>query len=295
MDVGEWLGYLAAVLVAGSSSMKTMVPLRVLSICSNFAFISYALVEGLLPILMLHSILLPINSFRLVQMQKLVRRMQEAAQGDLALEGLLPFMTRRKVARGEILFRKDEVAREMFYLLAGEIRLQELGRTIGSGAVLGEIGMFSPDRRRTATAICATDGELLAMTGDQVRRLYFQDPKFGFHLVQLITRRLVENCATPRGAPRPLAGRGAACARRRRPDRRWSANTAARRWRNDHDDSDDDFAYGPGRGCSPWPLLRRSGRATPRRTPAMPRSAPISSRAKPSTSATSRSATMTPR
>ena len=48
----------------------------------------------------------------------------------------------------------------MFSLLAGEIRLQELGRTIGSGAVLGEIGMFSPDRRRTATAICATDGEL---------------------------------------------------------------------------------------------------------------------------------------
>ena len=42
-------------------------------------------------------------------------------------------------------------------------------------------------------------------------------------------------------------------------------------------------------------LLRRSGRATPRRTPAMPRSAPISSPPEPSTPATSRSATTTPR
>ena len=31
--------------------------------------------------------------------------------------------------------------------------------------------------------------------------LYFQDPKFAFHLVQLITRRLVENCARIEALP----------------------------------------------------------------------------------------------
>ena len=82
--------------------------------------------------------------------------------------------------------------------------------------MLGEISMFSPDKRRTATAVCATDGELLAMTEDQVRRLYFQDPKFGFHLVQLITRRLLENCAGLEALPgrrpdaQPLCAREAA-------------------------------------------------------------------------------------
>jgi CRP/FNR family transcriptional regulator, cyclic AMP receptor protein len=201
MDLAEGLGYLASGLVVGTFCMETMMPLRIVAIGSNFAFIAYSLAEGLLPILVLHSILLPLNALRLVQMQKLLRRMQEAAQGDLALEGLLPFMSRRKVKRGEILFRKDQLAHEMFYVLAGEIRLQELGRTIGPGTVLGEISMFSPDRRRTATAVCATDGELLAMTADQVRALYFQDPKFGFHLVQLITRRLLENCATTEALP----------------------------------------------------------------------------------------------
>jgi CRP-like cAMP-binding protein len=89
----------------------------------------------------------------------------------------------------------------MFYLLTGEIHLQEIGRTIGAGTVLGEIGMFSPDKKRTATAICATGGELLAMSEDQVRGLYFQNPKFGFYLVQLITRRLLENCATIEALP----------------------------------------------------------------------------------------------
>ena len=45
-------------------------------------------------------------------------------------------------------------------------------------------------------------------------------------------------------------------------------------------------------GRSPWPLLRRSGRATPRRTPAMPRSATdLVTGQTASTSATSRSAT----
>lgn len=201
MDAAEGLGYLASVLVVASSSMKTMTPLRVLSIASNFAFISYSLAEGLLPILILHSILLPINSIRLFQMQRLLRSVKEAAQGDLALKGLLPFMTTRRFRQGEILFCKNDPSHEMFYLLTGEIHLQEIGRTIGAGTVLGEIAMFSPDKKRTATAICATGGKLLAMSEDQVRRLYFQNPKFGFYLVQLITRRLLENCATIEALP----------------------------------------------------------------------------------------------
>jgi hypothetical protein len=201
MDVAEGLGYLASGLVVGTFCMKTMQPLRIVAIGSNFAFIAYGLAEGLMPILILHTILLPLNVLRLVQMQRLLRRMQEAAQGDLTLEGLLPFMTRRKVACGEVLFCKDEEAREIFYVLTGEIRLHEIGRTIGAGTVLGEISMFAPDRRRTATAVCASDGELLAMTEDQVRRLYFQNPKFGFHLVQLITARLLENCASVEALP----------------------------------------------------------------------------------------------
>jgi hypothetical protein len=161
MDIAEGLGYLGLVLVVASSSMRTITPLRVLSIASNLTFISYSLAEGLLPLLILYSLLLPINSIRLFQMQRLVRRIEDAAHGDLALEGLLPFMTRRRFRRGAVLFRKHDRGREMFYVLRGEIHLPELGKTIRAGAVLGEISLFAPDKRRTATAVCATARRLL--------------------------------------------------------------------------------------------------------------------------------------
>ena len=51
------------------------------------------------------------------------------------------------------------------------------------------------------------------MTADQVRQLYVQNPKFGFHLVQLITRRLLENCATIEALPGRMAGGGRARAK----------------------------------------------------------------------------------
>ena len=59
--------------------------------------------------------------------------------------------------------------------------------------MIGEISMFSPSRKRTVTAVCETGGELLQMSDHQVLRLYHQNPKFGFHIVRLITRRLIEN------------------------------------------------------------------------------------------------------
>ena len=90
MELADGLGYLALVLVVASSSMQTMTPLRVLSIASNLTFIGYSLVGGLLPLLLLHSLLLPINSIRLFQMQRLERSVKQPAQGDLALEGLCP-------------------------------------------------------------------------------------------------------------------------------------------------------------------------------------------------------------
>jgi hypothetical protein len=68
MEVAAWL---ASTLVFTSFFMKTMVPLRIVAIASNIAFIVYALLgarygifEKVLPILVLHSMLLPLNLFR---------------------------------------------------------------------------------------------------------------------------------------------------------------------------------------------------------------------------------------
>jgi hypothetical protein len=65
MTTTDALGYLAASLVLGTFCAKTMIPLRALAIASNLAFIAYALAAHLWPILLLHSIMLPLNAARL--------------------------------------------------------------------------------------------------------------------------------------------------------------------------------------------------------------------------------------
>jgi hypothetical protein len=61
------LGYAASALVLATFCMKSMRWLRASAIASNFAFILYALVTDMRPILILHTILLPVNIYRLAQ------------------------------------------------------------------------------------------------------------------------------------------------------------------------------------------------------------------------------------
>lgn len=65
MTAIDGLGYLAASLVLATFMAKSMVALRILAIGSNLAFIVYGLSAALWPILLLHSIMLPLNVLRL--------------------------------------------------------------------------------------------------------------------------------------------------------------------------------------------------------------------------------------
>ena len=195
----EFVGYVAAGLVFATFYMKTMIPLRVVGISSNVTFLLYSWVAGVMPLFVLHAALLPLNIWRLMQIRALVREVRKVAVGDLPLESLLPFMSPRRAEAGEVLFRRGDAAGEMFHLMSGAVRLEELGKTLGPGAMLGEISMFAPRRERTATAVCDTDVELLSITADKVMQLYYQNPRFGFHVIRLITGRLIENLR--RGEP----------------------------------------------------------------------------------------------
>lgn len=64
MNFPEIFGYIASGLVLATFSMRTMIPLRLLGIASNVAFILYGFLAGLPPVLILHLILLPLNIYR---------------------------------------------------------------------------------------------------------------------------------------------------------------------------------------------------------------------------------------
>jgi hypothetical protein len=67
MNLWDAMGYLASALVVATFGMKAMVPLRILAVCSNFAFLAYGLGLHLAPVYVLHAILLPMNVRRLWQ------------------------------------------------------------------------------------------------------------------------------------------------------------------------------------------------------------------------------------
>jgi hypothetical protein len=66
----DMCGYVASALVLATFSMRSMCSLRWIAIASNIAFILYAVIAHLQPILMLHGILLPLNVVRLMQLRK---------------------------------------------------------------------------------------------------------------------------------------------------------------------------------------------------------------------------------
>jgi hypothetical protein len=61
----DLVGYIASSLVFLTFYMKDMIPLRVVALCSNVAFLIYAGMLHLAPIFILHSALIPINARRL--------------------------------------------------------------------------------------------------------------------------------------------------------------------------------------------------------------------------------------
>ncbi|MCB1495830.1 MAG: cyclic nucleotide-binding domain-containing protein [Bauldia sp.] len=193
MDYASLIGFFAAGVSIATMSMKTMVPLRIVGICSNITFVIYGLLIWSLPLLALHAVLLPLNVYRLREMLKLIRDVRTASEGSLSMDWLRAYATERAIVAGDILFRKGDAANEMFLLVAGRLRLRELDIELEPGVVVGEMGLLAPGRERTQTLECIEDGEVLRVTYDKIRELYFQNPSFGFYFLQLTTSRLFEN------------------------------------------------------------------------------------------------------
>jgi CRP-like cAMP-binding protein len=173
--------------------MRTIVPLRIFGIFGDISFIGYGVLANSVTTFFLYLLLLPINSVRLYQMLKLVKKARLSAQGDLSMSWLEPYMARRKYRAKDVLFRKAEPANEMFMAVTGKFLVSELGMELPPGQVFGELGFLSPKNRRTQTVECVESGEVLTITYDKLLELYFQNPEFGYYFLRLTSERLLQN------------------------------------------------------------------------------------------------------
>ena len=198
----QLVGYAASVLVFSTFYMKTMIPLRCVAIASNLAFLTYGYFAGLYPVFLLHTVLLPLNGFRLHQMLRRKERLRQSLERDLSLEWMLPFVKRESFKAKEPLFHKGDAADKLYYLEQGTVWLPDLDKTIHAGEIVGEIGVFSPFRERTASAVCTTDStflvldertvlEPLALLLRTAGEEYYQNPDFGLFTMRTIILRFL--------------------------------------------------------------------------------------------------------
>ncbi len=105
----------------------------------------------------------------------------------------ISFMKKEVFKKGEILFRKGDPADRMFYIAKGAIRLVEIKKIVREGDMIGEMGIFSPFKERTASAVCEEDLETYTMGKDEVIEFFGQDPSLAIELIQTSIKRFIEN------------------------------------------------------------------------------------------------------
>jgi CRP/FNR family transcriptional regulator, cyclic AMP receptor protein len=194
----ELWGFAAAAAGLYAFYVRTIIPLRIAAIIANALAMVYSVSKGTYPTFLLNAILLPLNFVRLRAMWNLVHEVDTAVKGDLNVEWLRPYMRPRNYEAGDFLMRKGDVATEAFYIVSGDVELVEIHKVMGPGTLLGEIGLFTPENRRTLSVRCKTEVHTATISYEQFKELYFQNPQFGFALLRLIVARLHGNAELPR-------------------------------------------------------------------------------------------------
>ncbi len=187
------LGAVGGLCYVASISMKTVIPLRVAAIASALFFLLSGILARNFPAIFLYAMLLPLNSYRLYQMTELIKKVRAAAGSDLSMDWLEPFMTKRKCKKGEVIFRKGELADSMYVATKGKYLVSELNIELRPGQVFGEMGLITSGSQRTQSIECIEGGHLLSISYDKVRELYFENPEFGFYFLRLVGERLLQN------------------------------------------------------------------------------------------------------
>src|SRR4051794_33290207 len=198
ITLANMFGLVGVIFFVATLLTQTMVPLRVANMIGCLFFAIFGALTGAITTFLLYLMMIPINAYRLRQMLILVKKARSATK-DTSREWLRPFMTERKYRKGDVLFRKDDTAREMLLTVTGKFLVKEISVELPPGQLMGEFGFLTPDNRRTATIECIEDGHVLTISYEKLLEIYFQNPQFGYYFLVLTSQRLLENIARLEG------------------------------------------------------------------------------------------------
>jgi|SRR5580692_3292443 CRP/FNR family cyclic AMP-dependent transcriptional regulator len=98
----------------------------------------------------------------------------------------------RSFRAGDTIFREGEDALDLFVIKSGQVRIQVGNRTVAelaSETIFGEMALID-DEPRSATAIAATDVELVPVSEKQFLFLVSQTPYFALKVMRVLAQRL---------------------------------------------------------------------------------------------------------
>ncbi len=101
---------------------------------------------------------------------------------------------------GKVIFEEGQPGKQMYLVQSGSVELRAAGRvleTVGEGGVLGEMALVDREPR-SATAVAATDSQLVEIDEERFRLLVQRVPGFALEVMRVMAQRIRK--ANPKGS-----------------------------------------------------------------------------------------------
>lgn len=187
------IGYFASFLVFATFYVKRIMTLRIIAVGSNVAFIWYALGADLVPIVILHGLLLPLNLYRIYELKKNINAISDPHKLDVKiLEG---YAEKRVVKKNDMIFQLGAISHCIYFIKEGAVKefspdVHWNTREFKAGDVFGLLSYFSKSGKTFFNAQATEDSVLYVVSHDRLSELCLQSPNFGFLLMGWLASRL---------------------------------------------------------------------------------------------------------
>jgi CRP-like cAMP-binding protein len=98
-----------------------------------------------------------------------------------------------RLESGQVLFAEGDPADCMYVVKNGRLRIRSgsvVYEDIGSGGIVGEMGLVERNQPRSAMVYALTDAELIAIDEARFSALVAETPRFALSVMQVLSRRL---------------------------------------------------------------------------------------------------------
>ena len=98
-----------------------------------------------------------------------------------------------RLESGQILFSEGDPATCMYVVKSGRLRVRSgsvVYEDVGSGGIVGEMGLVEQHQPRSAMVYALADSELIAIDEARFSALVSETPRFALTVMQVLSRRL---------------------------------------------------------------------------------------------------------